>query len=93
MDGSLAKEKRGRRQGNTSKELTLELYNSFPWSPGSSSPGEPRLFSIVGLMDVSFSKGEERQEAGKHQQRINSGVNSFPWSPGSSSPGERDSFP
>ena len=28
-------------------------------------------------MDVSFSKGKERQEAGKHQQRINSGVNSF----------------
>ena len=52
-----------------------------------------KLFSIVSLMDVSFSKGEERQEAGKHQQRINSGVNSFPWSPGSSSPGERDSFP
>ena len=41
-----------------------------------------KLFSIVSLMDVSFSKGEERQEAGKHQQRINSGVNSFslvPW--------------
>ena len=36
-----------------------------------------KLFSIVGLMDVSFSKGEERQEAGKHQQRNNSGVNSF----------------
>ena len=29
-----------------------------------------KLFSIVGLMDVSFSKGEERQEAGKHQQEI-----------------------
>ena len=26
-----------------------------------------KLFSIVSLMDVSFSKGEERQEAGKHR--------------------------
>ena len=85
MDVSLAKEQRGRRQGSTSKELTLELILVL-------GPLVPLLLVnetlFLGLMDVSFSKGEERQEAGRHQQRINSGVNSFPWSPGSSSPGE-----
>ena len=86
MDVSLAKEKRGRRQGNTSKELTLELILFL-------GPLVP-LFLVNETLFHSrsygcfLSKGEERQEAGKHQQRINSGVNSFPWSPGSSSPGE-----
>ena len=75
----LAREKRGRRQGSTSKELTRELILYL-------GPLVPLLlvnetFSIVGLM-ILWVFPLARQEAGKHQQRINSGVNSFslvPW--------------
>ena len=79
----LAKEQRGRRQGSTSKELTLELILFL-------GPLVP--FLLVNetlfhrsLMDVSFKRGRRQ---GRTSNQLTLELILFSWSPGSSSPGE-----